>query len=267
MRYWAHSCFLVFFATSATTSAALVVTAGDHRFWPDETRTIAIQVTGGDLIEGLDLYVQIGDGGEYNGGTDTTPVIVGVDIVGPGTIFEPSNDGQMDDLVALGCWAGTFTLMASPLVPAEGVLGFLSLDATGTQPGETYPLLLTGVMAGVFGEPGIDTSLINLDPDFPTPTIHNGSILIVPIIPGDANRDEYVDELDAKILAANWGQSGGRAEGDFNGDGVVNALDAAILAANWGHVATTEQSGHLAAVPEPGGVTLLSCGVIAGLLR
>ncbi|NLE39750.1 MAG: peptidoglycan DD-metalloendopeptidase family protein [Pirellulaceae bacterium] len=72
-------------------------------------------------------------------------------------------------------------------------------------------------------------------------------------IPGDANGNSRVDQEDAKILAAHWGQSGGWARGDFNNDGVVNALDASILAANWGH-----GMRESAAVPEPSALALLT---------
>jgi hypothetical protein len=52
----------------------------------------------------------------------------------------------------------------------------------------------------------------------------------------DASFDGIVDENDAAILSAHWGQQTGAtwADGDFNADGKVNILDAAIFAANWG---------------------------------
>ena len=81
-------------------------------------------------------------------------------------------------------------------------------------------------------------------------------------IPGDANGDGRVDDLDAKTLAAHWGQNGGLAQGDFNSDGVINALDAAILAANWGHGPTTEQGNSSTAVPEPTVWAMLACLVL-----
>jgi len=54
-------------------------------------------------------------------------------------------------------------------------------------------------------------------------------------LPGDATGDGCVDEQDASVMSANWGQSvgGGALEGDFNGDGRVNVVDAALLTANW----------------------------------
>ncbi len=88
--------------------------------------------------------------------------------------------------------------------------------------------------------------------------IVDGAMLFLPLIPGDADGDRDVDAADAAILASFWQQSvtGGASEGDFNGDGYTNDLDATILATNWqvGVAAT-------AAVPEPGMMALLACGL------
>ncbi len=78
-----------------------------------------------------------------------------------------------------------------------------------------------------------------------------------PWIPGDANRDNRVDEEDAAALAAHWGQSGGWVYGDFDGDGVVGPADASILAAHWGYGVPSGEAGPLGNVPEPGMLTLL----------
>jgi autotransporter-associated beta strand protein len=73
-------------------------------------------------------------------------------------------------------------------------------------------------------------------------------------VPGDANGDGSVNEIDAQALAANWGKTNASwADGDFNKDGRVNVADAAILAANWG-----TGPGEATATPEP--------SVLAGLL-
>lgn len=83
-------------------------------------------------------------------------------------------------------------------------------------------------------------------------------------IAGDANGDGTVDEDDATILAAHWGD--GQADpsmGDFNDDGWVGAADAAILAANWG--ARTESSA--ATVPEPATLALLLAATILAPAR
>ena len=64
-------------------------------------------------------------------------------------------------------------------------------------------------------------------------------------LPGDANSDGMVTDLDASILAAHWQQTGMHwSDGDFNADGIVNDADASILAAHW-------QEGTEGATPTP----------------
>ena len=76
---------------------------------------------------------------------------------------------------------------------------------------------------------------------------------------GDANRDTFVDERDAGILAANWLKTGAFwSDGDFNYDGIVNGQDATIMAANW--------SPNQIAVPEPLGLVLLGLLGLSALL-
>ncbi len=88
---------------------------------------------------------------------------------------------------------------------------------------------------------------------------------------GDTNLDNTVNLLDLAELGANWhGTDRYWYQGDFNYDGVVNLLDLAVLGENW-HASTAGMSFSQAlsmvtfAVPEPGTLALLVCG-LAGLL-
>ena len=76
-------------------------------------------------------------------------------------------------------------------------------------------------------------------------------------MPGDADRDDDVDDADAAILAANWldDDAVDWGDGDFNGDGTVNDADAAMMAANW-HFGV-DVGGE---VPEPSTLVLLALG-------
>ena len=75
-------------------------------------------------------------------------------------------------------------------------------------------------------------------------------------LPGDANRDNVVDVLDAQDLAENWLQTDATwAMGDFNDDDIVDDLDATIMAVNWGKVFVPPETAG--AVPEPGALSLL----------
>ncbi|MBN2217040.1 MAG: autotransporter-associated beta strand repeat-containing protein, partial [Pirellulales bacterium] len=86
-----------------------------------------------------------------------------------------------------------------------------------------------------------------------------GTLLVgaATLIPGDADGNGVVNELDAVNLADNWGAATLNPTygtwwkmGDFNDDHVVNAADAAILAANWGaHAESSPENGS--PVPEP----------------
>lgn len=89
----------------------------------------------------------------------------------------------------------------------------------------------------------------------------------LPLIPGDTDGNMVVNEVDAAVLAANWGVNvgtGGYASGDFNGDTLVNAADAAIQAANWGNHTGLESAST---VPEPGTIALLLSLVLVVLPR
>jgi hypothetical protein len=84
-------------------------------------------------------------------------------------------------------------------------------------------------------------------------------IVTPPLIPGDANLDNVVNDEDASILAAHWQQSGegvGWGDGDFNDDGIVNNEDASILAAHW-------QETSVGPVPEPHAIVLLVSALLA----
>jgi len=88
-------------------------------------------------------------------------------------------------------------------------------------------------------------------------------------VPGDTNDDRIVDDVDAKVLATRWGQTGltgGYSVGDFNADGTVDARDAAIQAAQWGNH-TGGEAAAVAGVPEPGAIVLLLGLVLAALPR
>jgi len=94
--------------------------------------------------------------------------------------------------------------------------------------------------------------------------LYNGAVIPSPLppIPGDTNNNRIIDDVDAAVVAGNWGQQvtqGDYASGDFNNDGWVNAADAAILTANWGYGAAEQGP----AVPEPHLLLLVAGGLLA----
>ncbi len=89
---------------------------------------------------------------------------------------------------------------------------------------------------------------------------------------GDANKDGIVNDLDATIVAANWGQTSATWEqGDFNDDGLVNGTDADYLANNWQRPTTWLRSSQemttpvasASGVPEPTTAILLLIGSLS----
>jgi hypothetical protein len=90
--------------------------------------------------------------------------------------------------------------------------------------------------------------------------------IIMPI-PGDANLDYVVNDLDAAIMAAHWQMTSGAIWecGDFNGDGAVNDLDASILVQHW-HETDPREGNNPSPVPEPTVLVLLAGGFLSLVL-
>ncbi len=140
--------------------AAPVIEAHSYYLLPGQSVAVTVTISGAptDSAEGVNLYMQIGSGGPPNGGPDVGPVFAGVpDVVGPGTIFHGNNLGAMTD--SLGpriVYAGTVT--ASGTVPANGILGRVTVNTTAADVG-SWALKLTGVLNTVFPPDGLDTDL------------------------------------------------------------------------------------------------------------
>ena len=87
-------------------------------------------------------------------------------------------------------------------------------------------------------------------------------------LPGDANGDGCVDDLDLTALAVHWQQSTNLwKDGDFDGNGIVNDLDLTALAVNWqqgcgggGGDFSEAWAAVQANVPEPATLVLLVLG-------
>jgi hypothetical protein len=152
------------------------IDVGTLEVYPDTTVTFPVAVTGGGLVRGLDFYIQVGDGGAVNGGADARPVITAVDIIGPGTLFNASNTGQATAFASGLLWAASTTTDPGQgeYLDAAGVLAYVTIDTAGAAPGQSYALRLSGVAAGIYGSPGVDTAFA----DVPA-SIVNGWINIV----------------------------------------------------------------------------------------
>ncbi|MBN2021973.1 MAG: exo-alpha-sialidase [Pirellulales bacterium] len=127
-------------------------------------------------------------------------------------------------------------------------LFLLDLGEAATIDGRTWFAL--GGLSGPIGE------LVEQNGQYYVRLADDGSgVATVPgLLPGDANFDGAVDNLDAAVLAANWlrADDANWTHADFNGDHRIDDLDLAILTANWGR-----NLGN-PAVPEPGSLALLT---------
>ena len=82
--------------------------------------------------------------------------------------------------------------------------------------------------------------------------------LVTPVfaspVPGDANLDGRVDDMDVSSLAGHWQQKDRCwGEGDFSGDGWVNDLDVALLASKWQYGVNGEDPPT---APEPSSIVI-----------
>jgi hypothetical protein len=166
------ACFL-----TASGWASPLIDVGTIEAQPNTTKTFTISATGGGSVQGLDLYIQIGDGGTANSGVGTKPIITSVDIVGVGTLFNTSNTGQQNAFTSDLLWAVSTTTDTNraDYLDASGIIAYVTIDTTGTAIGESYPLLLSGVATEIFGGPGVDTGFAGVPA-----LITNGTINITP---------------------------------------------------------------------------------------
>jgi len=206
------------FPASAEAAAAVPqITVGSHQIVAGEAnQVIPLYVTGGQMVQGLDFYIELGDGGLPNGGSDTIPVISNVDIVGPGTLFHQSNTGQFDTFTSGLLWAVSTTTNSAVIdeIAADGLLAYVTIDAAGTVAGQSYSLSLMGVAEGIFGPPGVDTSFAGIGAD-----ITNGVLEVV----------SSIEAVARHIFYNNSSQDGNDAAANAADDGAVDSSKTALL--------------------------------------
>lgn len=144
------------------------VIVGQHELRPNAAaQTIPLRVTGGDLVQGLNLRVQIADGGTHPavGGAIHGPVIESLDLLA-GTIFDGNHSGQQSILNLPQVWVQAVTTSTGTVV-ADGLLATLTVDTTGFDSGE-FTLALANTRDGPTDFAGVPID------------IQDGTIRIIP---------------------------------------------------------------------------------------
>ena len=111
--------------------AAPIIDPGEILLWPNRAgQRVPLFVSGGDLIEGLNLHLTVEGGGpEISAEGKPGPKITDVDVL-TGTIFSGNNDGQTNAASFPQAWAVS-TATSNGTVRAQGRLAVLTFDTTG----------------------------------------------------------------------------------------------------------------------------------------
>ncbi|MEM9657360.1 MAG: hypothetical protein AAF961_03275 [Planctomycetota bacterium] len=144
-------------------SADLVIEIGDIQLFENTAnQVVPISVTGGDPVQGLNFNIQVADGGpEAPNGVMDGPAITGVDVIGPGTIFNGNNTGQGGNGLVLPQFAEAITTTSSGTVNAVGTLAFVTFDTTGFSAGSSFDLLLKGTLNSDTDFAGVSANITN----------------------------------------------------------------------------------------------------------
>ena len=154
-------CFLL--SVARAWGSPLISVEDQYMLNTDAERTFAVLVSSGtsEHVEAAKLYVQIGDGGTINDGTDTTPRVTGLDLVGTGTIFHASNTGATPFYLSLSgnspylIASSETTTTPGTSVAANGVLAYITVNAAGATVGSAYRIDFQNVAANYTGGPWV----------------------------------------------------------------------------------------------------------------
>ncbi len=137
---------------SAAAVASPTIIGGTWDLQPAPGQVIQILVTGepGDPIFDPSTFEHLGGGDAFSGANlqmtvsdgSAGPVITGVDLIGVGTLFNGNNTGQGTN-IDTPRQSSTYTTTSSGYVGPNGVLAFVTFDATGLAPGSSFVLDLS----------------------------------------------------------------------------------------------------------------------------
>ena len=217
----------VFCALLWTVSASgqdATIDVGHHILTPNTPgQIIPIPVTGGGEVAGVNLFVQVGDGGPelsnfgFSTGTDG-PAITAIDLKTE-TIFAAVT-GPQDNQESIPQVAISSIEFLTPGVNtvADGLLASLTIDTTNFFNG-TWDLALSGVLP-MFEFGPFETDFAGIPA-----TIVNGTIEIDGGALGDFDFNGVVDEFDVDLLQEALRQNSMESLYDVDSNGSVEAAD------------------------------------------
>jgi hypothetical protein len=137
----------VWLAAPATSTATIIVTVP---FLPEGyvgTFPITISATGGETINAVDFFLEV------NGGVGPAPMIMGLDLNGPGTIFGavPSSVFSYDPLYdppTLVAAAQVVLDTPGTNISANGVLAYVSVDLQSYPTPGLFPVSMVSTLLG-----------------------------------------------------------------------------------------------------------------------
>lgn len=224
---------------------AATVSAGNHVLLPNQAgQRIEIRVTGSDQIAGVDLFMQVGDGGRSLAQFGLPPgrpgpAIRSVDLK-KDTIFRDLSDlpVNLSDPRVPQVHISTLALVGGAKnVLADGRLAEVEVDTTGFFGGE-WSLRLSDVLPfDVFAGP-FETTLIGAATDLVA------GKLTIPVTRGDYDGDLTLDLQDIDLLAKTIrAGTNDLSLYDLNDDRAVNGADYEFWRQFYGHLVSGDANG------------------------
>jgi hypothetical protein len=138
---------LVWLAAPATSTATIIVNAPSVTEGFVGTFPITISATNGETISGVEFFLEV------NGAAGPAPMVLGLDLNGPGTIFgaAPSsvlNYGPPYDPPTLLAAAQVLLDTPGTKIPASGVLAYVSVDLQSYPTPGLFPVSMFSTVLG-----------------------------------------------------------------------------------------------------------------------